>query len=234
MCVHIREALAPARIADPNSPEGKRFLDRFFSPEPLANVCPQPILWQLSRTLDHPAAGGILAARKPKTDRALPAAILGCLACWPVYCLPRAALRFLRRSLALACSLPEVSFGTTAWMVDLVRRWSRGGGHRGDGLARRRTGSGCAQRSAEFRALSAAVLAKHKRHDRRSTALRRRPGNFKSVYPHYKLPQASEEIGDPHNFMLEIAASVGLPGLLLFLALIFSLLFQRGRAGGGT
>jgi O-Antigen ligase len=43
-------------------------------------------------------------------------------------------------------------------------------------------------------------------------------GNFQSVYTQYMLPQASEEIADPHNFILEIAATTGLPGLLLFSA----------------
>lgn len=41
------------------------------------------------------------------------------------------------------------------------------------------------------------------------------PGNFQSVYPKYKLPEASEVIGDPHNFVLEIAATIGVPGVIL-------------------
>ncbi len=43
------------------------------------------------------------------------------------------------------------------------------------------------------------------------------PGNFRSHYLRYKLPDASEEVTDPHNFLLELAASFGVPGLLLFL-----------------
>ena len=50
------------------------------------------------------------------------------------------------------------------------------------------------------------------------------PGNFQSVYPTYKLPEASEEIGDPHNFLLEVAATMGVPVLLLFVGLLFLLL----------
>jgi hypothetical protein len=41
-------------------------------------------------------------------------------------------------------------------------------------------------------------------------------GNFKQTYMQYKLPQSSEEISDPHNFVVEIAAVSGLPALLLF------------------
>ncbi|MHB8954030.1 MAG: O-antigen ligase family protein [Pirellulaceae bacterium] len=43
------------------------------------------------------------------------------------------------------------------------------------------------------------------------------PGNFKAYYTRYKVPEASETIADPHNFLLEIAATAGLPALLLFL-----------------
>lgn len=40
------------------------------------------------------------------------------------------------------------------------------------------------------------------------------PGNFGTPYLLYKLPQASEEIVDPHNFILEIWSTAGLPALL--------------------
>jgi hypothetical protein len=46
------------------------------------------------------------------------------------------------------------------------------------------------------------------------------PGNFQAAYPQYKLPQASEEIADPHNFLLEIWATAGAPALLAFLAVL--------------
>ncbi|MGQ9771491.1 MAG: O-antigen ligase family protein [Thermogutta sp.] len=47
------------------------------------------------------------------------------------------------------------------------------------------------------------------------------PGNFRYAYLRYKLPQASEEVSDPHNFVLELAATAGLPAAL---ALCFGLL----------
>lgn len=46
------------------------------------------------------------------------------------------------------------------------------------------------------------------------------PGNFGDFYTRYSLPAAWEEIKDPHNFALELAASAGLPALLLFLVVL--------------
>lgn len=43
-------------------------------------------------------------------------------------------------------------------------------------------------------------------------------GNFQSYYPQYKLPEASEEVADPHNWMLDVAATLGVPVLMLVLA----------------
>ena len=48
-------------------------------------------------------------------------------------------------------------------------------------------------------------------------------GNFKSYYTHYKLPEASEEVADPHNFLLEIAATAGVPALVALWAVLVSL-----------
>jgi hypothetical protein len=52
-------------------------------------------------------------------------------------------------------------------------------------------------------------------------------GNFKSYYTHYKVPEASEEIADPHNFLLEIAATAGVPALVAFVAVFGSLWVGR-------
>lgn len=40
-------------------------------------------------------------------------------------------------------------------------------------------------------------------------------GNFQSYYPRYKIPEASEVIADPHNWMFDIAACCSLPVFLL-------------------
>lgn len=50
------------------------------------------------------------------------------------------------------------------------------------------------------------------------------PGNFQSSYALYKLPQASETVADPHNFIVELLATIGLPGGLFALAaLVFAI-----------
>ena len=46
------------------------------------------------------------------------------------------------------------------------------------------------------------------------------PGNFQNAYTQYKLPEASEEVADPHNFLLEIWATAGTPAVLAFLAVL--------------
>lgn len=46
------------------------------------------------------------------------------------------------------------------------------------------------------------------------------PGNFKDFYTRYKLPTASEEISDPHNFLIEIWTTGGTPAMVLLLVLI--------------
>jgi len=56
------------------------------------------------------------------------------------------------------------------------------------------------------------------------------PGNFQNTYPQYKLPDASEEIADPHNFLLEIWATAGTPAALIFLAVLgcFAVTIAKG------
>jgi hypothetical protein len=46
------------------------------------------------------------------------------------------------------------------------------------------------------------------------------PGNFQDVYTQYKLPEASEEVADPHDFLLEVWATGGTPALLALLAAV--------------
>jgi hypothetical protein len=45
------------------------------------------------------------------------------------------------------------------------------------------------------------------------------PGNFQIFYPEYRLITASETPADPHNFLLETAATIGLPGLIGLIAM---------------
>ncbi len=46
------------------------------------------------------------------------------------------------------------------------------------------------------------------------------PGNFQDAYTAYKLPAASEEVADPHNFLLEVWATAGTPAMLALLAVL--------------
>jgi len=57
------------------------------------------------------------------------------------------------------------------------------------------------------------------------------PGNFQSAYTRYKLPEASEEVADPHNFLLEIWTTAGTPAALAFLAVLagFAAVVARGQ-----
>ena len=58
------------------------------------------------------------------------------------------------------------------------------------------------------------------------------PGNFQQYYTAFKLPEASETVADPHNFLLEVAATTGLPGLAAFLISLGCFAWQMSRAGG--
>jgi len=46
------------------------------------------------------------------------------------------------------------------------------------------------------------------------------PGQFQDVYTAYKLPEASEEVADPHNFLLEVWAIGGTPALVALLVML--------------
>lgn len=56
------------------------------------------------------------------------------------------------------------------------------------------------------------------------------PGNFKVSYTAFKLPQASETISEPHNFLLEVWATAGTPALLALLGVFGAFAWQLWRA----
>jgi O-antigen ligase len=61
------------------------------------------------------------------------------------------------------------------------------------------------------------------------------PANFSAAYLRHKLPQASEEISDPHNFLLEVWAAAGVPAVLGLSALVgFGLWNAFGPSGSST
>lgn len=60
------------------------------------------------------------------------------------------------------------------------------------------------------------------------------PGNFQEYYSHYKLPQSSETIQDPHNFILEIWAAGGTPALLLLLGVAGAFVYEQWKVGAAA
>ena len=58
-------------------------------------------------------------------------------------------------------------------------------------------------------------------------------GNFQAYYAKYKLPQSSEMVADPHNFLFEIAATSGLPALALWV-FAWIVWLRQMTAGGAT
>jgi len=57
------------------------------------------------------------------------------------------------------------------------------------------------------------------------------PGNFQNAYTRYMLPEASEEIADPHNFLMEVWATAGTPAVLALVAVLggFAYALLRSR-----
>jgi hypothetical protein len=60
------------------------------------------------------------------------------------------------------------------------------------------------------------------------------PGNFQNAYTQYKLPEASEEVADPHNFLLEVWATAGTPAAALLLLVLGGFFWTaiRGQGSG--
>ncbi|NQV27131.1 MAG: O-antigen ligase family protein [Rhodopirellula sp.] len=58
------------------------------------------------------------------------------------------------------------------------------------------------------------------------------PGNFRDNYLRYKLPQSSEEISDPHQFVLDVAANAGLIGVIGLLAFLWMIVWLAWRLCG--
>jgi O-antigen ligase len=50
------------------------------------------------------------------------------------------------------------------------------------------------------------------------------PGSFQDAYTRYKLPEASEEVADPHNFLLEVWATAGAPAAVALLGVLGGLI----------
>ncbi len=59
------------------------------------------------------------------------------------------------------------------------------------------------------------------------------PGNFQQYYATYKLPEASETIADPHNFLLEVWATAGSLVMLTFVSVLLLFAWRLVRRGEG-
>ena len=55
------------------------------------------------------------------------------------------------------------------------------------------------------------------------------PGNFQIYYTRSMLPEASEVISDPHNFLLELVAVGGIPAGILLVSLLGAIFFPVSR-----
>ncbi len=65
--------------------------------------------------------------------------------------------------------------------------------------------------------------------------LGRGPGNYQFEYTRYKLPEASEEVADPHNFLLEMWATAGTPAAVALVVVLGGFFWRMGvvmQAGG--
>lgn len=60
------------------------------------------------------------------------------------------------------------------------------------------------------------------------------PGSFQDAYTRYKLPGASEEVADPHNFLLEVWATAGAPAAAALLAVLAGLVWTAASAVRGA
>lgn len=56
------------------------------------------------------------------------------------------------------------------------------------------------------------------------------PGSFQDEYTRFKLPEASEVVADPHNFVFEVCSTAGMPALLAFIAVLIGAASQWRRA----
>ena len=60
------------------------------------------------------------------------------------------------------------------------------------------------------------------------------PGQFQGYYTHYMRADASETVADPHNFLLEVAATAGLPSAAALLLVIGLVAWRIARPAAVT
>lgn len=225
-------AKIPGLNAPPGSPQRIRFESRLRSPEPYANFA-------LANSLATTLTAGLLllgtllafslaAQAEPSTKQStrfktITAGVVACLlvgACW-----------FLTRS--RTAYLAILVGGASATVLHLLQQ-GRGAGNKkhlalGFGTALLAVIAGVAwlaqndelvlsesKKSLGFRLeYWQATVEMLREHWFFGVGL----GNFQSYYPFYKLDVASEEIADPHNWMLDVGVTLSLP--ILFLGILW-------------
>ncbi len=195
----------------------RRFEDRLNSPEPIATfaltnslagfLAPWLVLLAGIAIAGWPEARKHSAAKRPiwvsKAAAAAAALVAGCL------------ILTMSRSAYLATGLGLVLLAGTA-VPSWRRRWAllAGAGLLLGVLAAAAVATGGVDASVFTQAgrslgvrlhywrATVAMIADH-------PWLGVGPGNFQAEYTRYKLPQAAEEVAEPHNFLLEVWATAG-------------------------
>jgi hypothetical protein len=229
--------LEPLGISDEFSPEARRALDRALSPEPLGTfTLTNSLACFLAPWLILLAASGVgfQPAREGKHS-SLSSAWLRQAGTLPHLVLLTACLLLTHSRMSILALLAGVALLACVWLRSRGPRWLVGGvfaapllgavivgvlmlmAGRDSGLLDR--GVTSARYRLEYWQSTWAMIGDH-------WLLGVGPGNFKSVYPQYKLPQASEEIGDPHNFVLEVWSTAGTPGVVCLGALLIAVFWN--------
>ncbi len=203
----------------PKSPERQRFESRLHNPEPIATFALTNSLaafltpWLVvlagmacSSGRNRKRLFGMAVCALPiaacllltKSRSAYVAAAVGLMLVWPT-CRARTAhirWKWPVAVLAVGIVLVAVMAGIRGNDQDLLARASKSFGYR-----------------LQYWQSSGQMIAAH-------PIIGCGPGNFQSAYTRYKLPEASEEVADPHNFLLEIWATAGTPAALALLAVL--------------
>lgn len=228
---HPEELLALAGITDKDSPEAARMLNRALSSEPLATFALTNSLASFLTPWTIVFAASISAAWGRKFDPRLIA-----LSIFALLCLFLCLLLTKSRTSILAAALGVAMLAATGSRLGqrLSWIWYAGGIAVVALMIVVVVWAGGMDRQVLTEA-PLSVVYRLQYWESTWTMIKDHPllgvgpGNFKSLYPHYKLPAASEEIGDPHNFLLEIWATTGILAAGIFVGLLVLCFTRRGQ-----
>jgi len=218
------------QATDPDS--RRKFENRLYSREPLATFAlTNSLAGVLAPWLCAVLAIGLSVRRDPAQRRTLLAMLLIALAIAGCLVLTKSRTAYLAAGFGLA--LVALYCRPDGWRIGWRLPAAIGGVAVVLGLAAVYLGGLDAQvlseapKSALYRIeywrATAALIADH-------PLLGCGPGNFQEAYAAYQLPQASETVADPHNFLLEVWATSGTPAVLLLLLLGVAFVIDLTRA----